>query len=315
LHTLQAKRIGSSMGIPIQTEGVFMKRPGISKFPHSAALFQFCQKVLCEQKGTKVHDQEVGTLLKFNPSDCSHWKRGEKNVRSVFALSKLADTLQLEHSLVHDLVMGLMGVDEAYYEYKESRRFLPSSLEGQQNPSPENLEFAQQRMVRFVETLLQRADIQAAPLYLPEIFRFFPFVTLQPIEMVDKLSRILRVKPGQYTIQFKKGDLKAQVRMSIAQDLARILFVGERKRFPELGIYNADVAEWEQRIFIAGLLLPKALLLEELGKADIRKNTISELASLFWVPKSLLGFQLQAFCQGKEAKTAEVRHLQLEQSL
>ena len=61
------------------------------------------QKVLMSQKGGKVHDQEVGQILNFNPSDCSHWKRGEKNVRSVFALAKLSETLAIEPTLVHDV--------------------------------------------------------------------------------------------------------------------------------------------------------------------------------------------------------------------
>jgi hypothetical protein len=69
-----------------------MKRSGATKFPSSVQLFKFCQKVLMHQRGTKVRDQEVGAILNFNPSDCSHWKRGEKNVRSVFALATWRST-------------------------------------------------------------------------------------------------------------------------------------------------------------------------------------------------------------------------------
>ena len=100
-----------------------MKRSGAVKFPNSVQLFKFCQKVLMAQKGGKVHDQEVGSILNFNPSDCSHWKRGEKNVRSVFSLAKLAETLQLETTLVHDLASGAVGLDEAYYEWQESNAY------------------------------------------------------------------------------------------------------------------------------------------------------------------------------------------------
>src|SRR3954463_14409174 len=100
-----------------------MKRSGAAKFPNSVQLFKFCQKVLMSQRGGKVHDQEVGSILNFNPSDCSHWKRGEKNVRSVFSLAKLAETLQIETSLVHDVASGAVGLDEAYYEWQESSSF------------------------------------------------------------------------------------------------------------------------------------------------------------------------------------------------
>ena len=80
-----------------------MKRSGEVKFPNSVQLFKFCQKVLSPQKGEKIHDQEVGAILEFNPSDCSRWKRGEKSVPSVFSLAKLAEALQVEISLIHDV--------------------------------------------------------------------------------------------------------------------------------------------------------------------------------------------------------------------
>ena len=277
-----------------------MKRPGVPKFPHSAQLFKFCQKILSELKKSKIHDQEVGNILDFNPSDCSHWKRGEKNVRSVFALATLAETLQVEPSLVHDLAMGTLALDEAYFEYKESRQFFPTVGQVKKEFAPEALYKVRHQLLAFVANLHQRSEFAVAPLYLPEIFRFFPFVATQPTEMMDKLSRILRVKTGQYTIQFKKGDLKAQVRMSMTQDLARILLMGERDRFPELGMCTAGCREWEELLFTANLLVPKTLLLEELVKLDTRKNVVAELATLFWVPKSLIGFQLQDLFSSEE---------------
>src|SRR6185312_12282519 len=100
-----------------------MKRSGAVKFPNSVQLFKFCQKVLMSQRGSKVHDQEVGSILNFNPSDCSHWKRGEKNVRSVFSLAKLAETLAVETTLIHDVASGAVGLDEAFYEWTESNAF------------------------------------------------------------------------------------------------------------------------------------------------------------------------------------------------
>src|SRR5687768_127900 len=93
------------------------------KFPNSAQLFKFCQKVLSDQKGKKIHDQEVGSILNFNPSDCSHWKKGEKNVKSVFALEKLSKALQVEITLIHDLASGAIGLDEAYFDYQDSKNF------------------------------------------------------------------------------------------------------------------------------------------------------------------------------------------------
>jgi coenzyme F420-reducing hydrogenase delta subunit len=269
-----------------------MKRSGAVKFPHSVQLFKFCQKVMMHQKGTKVQDQEVGSILNFNPSDCSHWKRGEKNVRSVFALAKLAEALGVETSLIHDITSGQADLDEAFFEYTEARTFRQLK-EQLQDVDTKHAFAARQRVLDFVARIQQECEFQTPPLYLPEVLRTFAFITTQPVDMLDKLSRILRVKAGQYCIQYKKGEMKAQTRMSIIKDLARILFEGERSRFPEFGPLNQQLVAYEGQMFVANLMLPRTMLLQELGKLDTRRNVITELATIFWVPKSLISYQLQ----------------------
>ena len=269
-----------------------MKRSGAAKFPNSVQLFKFCHKVLSTRTGTKVHDQEVGSILEFNPSDCSHWKRGEKNVRSVFSLAKLAETLQVDIGLIHDVASGACGLDEAFYEWQETAtiRTIQERVAGSPNAE---VKVARDRVEAFVAQLHEQADFTTPPLYIPEVMRFFAFVGTQPADMMDKLCRILRVRPGQYTIQYKKGDLRPQTRMCMTRELSKIVFQGERDRFPELGAVNASLSDYEELVFTASLLAPKALLLSEMAKLDSRKNIINELAALFWVPKSLVGFQLQ----------------------
>ena len=269
-----------------------MKRSGAVKFPNSVQLFKFCQKVLTHQRGAKVHDQEIGEILSFNPSDCSHWKRGEKNVRSVFALAKLAETLKVETALIHDVASGAAGLDEAFFEFQEATAIKEAQSKATA-ASPAELAEARKRVEAFVSELHKQAEFNTPPLYLPEVLRFFSFVQTQPIDMIDRLTRILRTKPGQYTVNFRKGDLKAQTRMSLAKDLARIVFEGERARFPELGAANPALVAFEQVVFVGALLAPKALILSEMSKMDARRNVIAELSALFWVPKLLVSFQLQ----------------------
>lgn len=285
-----------------------MKRSGAVKFPNSVQLFKFCQKVLMAQKGGKVHDQEVGSILSFNPSDCSHWKRGEKNVRSVFSLAKLAEALQVETTLVHDVASGAVGLDEAFYEWQESNGFKAVLAKAGECDAALVAE-SRKRVETFVAALHEQCEFTTPPLYVPEVLRFFAFVSTQPTDMMDKLSRILRVKPGQYSIQYRKGDLKPQTRMCMVKDLARILFEGERERFPELGKAHTNLVELEETLFCASLLVPKAVLLAEMAKLDSRKNVVSELAALFWVPKSLIGFQLQDILRSGErpASTSTTR--------
>lgn len=272
--------------------GGVMRRSGVTKFPNSVQLFKFCQKVLTDKKGGKVHDQEVGAILSFNPSDCSHWKRGEKNVKSVFSLAKLAEQLELETSLIHDIASGQIGLEEAYFEYTETK-FYTEAIKSANSCLATKINQVRKTVSAFAEKLLAQAEFSTPPLYLPEVLRFFPFIVTQPSEMMDKLSRILRTKPGQYTIQYRKGELKPQTRMSITKDLARIVFEAERAQFSELANKENDLIQFEELLFVADLLIPKHLLLAEISKLDSRKNIVSDLATLFWVPKSLVSFQLQ----------------------
>lgn len=274
-------------------KGRRMKRSESTKFPSSVQLFKFCQKVMMHQRGNKrVNDQEIGGILEFNPSDCSHWKRGEKNVRSVFSLAKLADALKVESGLIHDLASGSAGLDEAFFEYLESNS-LHSIVEKAKVNGQEALDAARVRVEAFVNQLHAQCQFTTPPLYLPEVLRFFSFIQMQPIEMIDRLSRVLRTRPGQYVINYRKGDLKAQTRMSVLKDVSRIVFEAERARFPELGAAQESMIAFEQFIFISNLLAPKAILKEEMGRLDNRRNLVNELSALFWVPKSLICFQIQ----------------------
>jgi hypothetical protein len=279
-----------------------MKRSGLTKFPSSVQLFKFCQRVLVDQKGDKIRDQEVGSILNYNPSDCSHWKRGEKSVRSVFALAKLAETLGLEPSLLHDIATGALNLEEAYFEYQESRAF-GDIFALMRSADPQKIAGVRARVENFVERIRSECEFTTPPLYLPELLRSFSFISTQAVEMIDKLSRVLKVKPGHFAIQYKKGDLKAQTRMSMVKDLARIVFEGERSRFPELGPLDPEVVQFEEMIFTASLLIPKHMLLNEITRLDTRKNVVADIAALFWAPKTLVGFQLHDILRDENGRS------------
>lgn len=276
-----------------------MKPLSSVKFPHSVQLFKFCQKVLSERKNGKIHDQEVGEILNFNPSDCSHWKRGEKSVKSVFSLSKLSEALDVDTGLLHDLASGILTLDEAYYEYSEAKEIKTCLLESKSHRVNREYHERTERIRLFIQKLHEKADYKTPPLYLPEVFRFFSYIRMQPVDMIEKLSRVLRTKPGQYTIQFKKTELKPQTRMSIVQNFAKILLEGERHRFPELSGYSAEFMKHEELAFVAEMLIPRELLQNELKKLDVRRNLILELSSIFWAPKLLVAYQLQNILEAR----------------
>ena len=95
-----------------------MKKETEIKYPHSANLFQFCRRVLDHKfGGIRVIDQDVGQILGFDPADCSHWKKGKKNIRSIQAMKSIADHLGVDEKLVVDVASGEIGDEEAFYEY------------------------------------------------------------------------------------------------------------------------------------------------------------------------------------------------------
>lgn len=276
------------------------------KFVNSSQLFKFCQKVLSDQRGKKIHDQEVGSILNFNPSDCSHWKKGEKNVKSVFALEKLAKYLKVEIALIQGLASGAMTFDEVYFEYQEGLSF-EANYKKALTCGAEVFNATRERIYRFVAEYQVKAGFKTPPLYLPELLQFFPFISLQPTDMMDRLSRILRIRPQQYVIQCRKGELRPQTRMSIVGDLARIILSSERSRYQAvLGEGQESLLAFERAVFIAAFLAPREMFANELIKLDSRKNIIAELAATFWVPKSLISFQLQDLIRHQN-ESAEVQ--------
>ena len=88
------------------------------KYPNSANLFQFCKNVLDIKFGSvRVIDQDVGQILNFDPADCSHWKKGKKNIKSYSAAKAVAEHLGVDEALVFDILSGDLNVNEAMHEF------------------------------------------------------------------------------------------------------------------------------------------------------------------------------------------------------
>ena len=101
-----------------------MKRTGACKYPNSVQLFKFCQQIfLHNKKCKKIHDQEIGAILNFNPSDCSHWKKGEKNIKSIFSLQKLSEKLNIETMTLYEIANGTIDSDEAFFEFLKLTKY------------------------------------------------------------------------------------------------------------------------------------------------------------------------------------------------
>ena len=75
-----------------------MKRTDENRYPQSAELFKFCKEALNIKHNfeVKVIDQHVGAILGFDPADCSHWKKGKKNIKSLDTVKAIAQHLDAD---------------------------------------------------------------------------------------------------------------------------------------------------------------------------------------------------------------------------
>ena len=112
-----------------------MKKVEANRYPHSATLFKFCKEALeiRYEGNVKVIDQDVGAILGYDPADCSHWKKGKKNIRALATLKSIAEHLNIDERLLIDIASGRVGLNEAVFEFKGYGMF------GLQGKSLENL--------------------------------------------------------------------------------------------------------------------------------------------------------------------------------
>ena len=202
------------------------------RFPQSAVLFKFCLKVLEARKpGTKVHDQDVGNILEYNPSDTSHWKRGKKAVRSIFALEALSRELDVDVELIENVASGAVDFDEAWFDFTEAEE------ESKVSKEHDGVLFSRERRDRQVllekiaDSLAAKAGIQTVPVYVPELMASLSFIQLVQAEVTERLARSNRIKPGQYVIRYRKGDLTSHIRCAISREVAKIIILSEREQF------------------------------------------------------------------------------------
>lgn len=261
-----------------------MRKSDSQRFPASAQLFKFCMRILETRKPEeRVHDQEVGNILQFNPSDTSHWKRGKKSVKSIYALENLSVELDVDVDTIHDLAEGIIDIEEAWYEHLEAEEYrrayslLTPELMLERKKRKQILESVAQQ-------LCEKANVKSLPIYLPELMTTLPFVQVSTGDIAEKLVRTSRVKPGLYMIRHRKGDMRAHTRLGIAREIAKIIVYSERTQF-NLPERNDQLTFFEVIDLSNALVIPTQPLMEELSKFTAKVNMFKSLADLFWIPK------------------------------
>lgn len=304
----------------------FVKKTGDSKYPNSASLFQFCRLVLDHKfGGIRVIDQDVGQILGFDPADCSHWKKGKKNIRSIQAMKSIADHLGVDERLVVDIASGELDEHEAFFEltgyglFEIDSKIMEVAKKDfyRKNAGTwtrdKELEFkalfdANEPLIdRVAKEIHEKINFAEAPLYLPEVASHFPNIKLIPSEPTEAISESSPVAfseaNGTLAIQYLAGlEMRPYVRFRIAKAMAQtFLRPGQTRNTQDLGEYAQHISDVQNNIFAARILVPASLLRKEMANINVGKDIVVQLAETFWVSKTLMNRRLKEILERQES--------------
>lgn len=301
-----------------------IKRLAEAKYPNSAGLFQFCRLVLDHKfGGIRVIDQDVGQILGFDPADCSHWKNGKKNIRSIQAVKSIADHLGVDEKLVVDVASGDLDYHEAFNEYHgygvfsistgvmESakkdyyRRHAGTWNKNREREFRNYFDPAEDEIDAIVDEIQQKINLTEAPLYLPEVIASYPSLRLVGDSDFEKKNNKLieATRDGGTTvITYQAGtEVQPYMRYCIAKAMAGHFLDSERFANEDLNRYAHHTLDVSSNLFAAKLLVPVTLLKKELASVDVAKDIVSQLAEAFWVSKNFMNRCLKEILQSKTA--------------
>ena len=305
-----------------------MKKATEIKYPHSANLFQFCRRVLDHKfGGIRVIDQDVGQILGFDPADCSHWKKGKKNIRSIQAMKSIAEHLGVDERLVVDVASGEIDDSEAFHEFngygafdldaklldnakKEYyRRNATTWTREKENEFRQLFSPSEGIIDQTVRAIHEKIKFTEAPLYLPEIATAYPELKLVPInpekdETDLKTSPVVKIsRQGAETeISYTMGlEMRPFVRYRIAKLMAQHFLAHVAPTPAEFGDFAQHLLDVQGNLFASKLLAPANLIRREMLQVNVSKDVVSQLAEVFWVSKTFMNRRLKDILQHSAA--------------
>lgn len=269
------------------------------RYPQSIKLFQFCKEALNVKHGyeVKIIDQHVGALLGFDPADCSHWKKGKKNVKSIHAIQSIADYLGTDASIISNILSQKMDVEESLQEYigygdfslsrkaieDLKREYYTNTNKFQVSSFEELIAIEYGEILKLTESLLKKAQISTFPVMLPEVFAQVSNVTLH----MGKSSNQKTVHGTATDIYCKSTEFKPYTRLLVAKALGKALL------HPTYPAALEKLVDVRSNIFAINLLMPSYLVKNFIESYNSPENIVDALSQQFWVNPSLVNARLQ----------------------
>ena len=300
-----------------------MKKTAENRYPHSATLFRFCKEALeiRYEGNVKVIDQDVGAILGYDPADCSHWKKGKKNIRALATLRSIADHLSIDERLLIDIASGKVGLEEAVFEYrgygsfalqgrhlenlkkeffKNPAKWQGEGTQGSLKPFEELFDVDRQGVLKAAEAVLATGNFTEAPLYLPEVAQLFPGFKLVPDETVSQPVVIEITGEGADTVttcKFRGPEMRPYVRFLLAKELFKHLCRTRNAICARFSASPVEVQDIQANVFAGLLLIPGKMLRKEVEAIDSSLDLVLQLAETFWVSKALMNQRLRDYME------------------
>ncbi|MEZ4742217.1 MAG: ImmA/IrrE family metallo-endopeptidase [Bdellovibrionota bacterium] len=302
-----------------------MKKTAENRYPHSATLFKFCKEALeiRYDGNVKVIDQDVGAILGYDPADCSHWKKGKKNIRALSTLRSIADHLNIDERLLIDIASGKIGLEEAVFEFRgygafalQGRNLETLKKEFFKNPGkwqPDGGVKTFEELFDINRTAVAEAAMECqkigtvteAPVYIPEIVQMFPNIEMMADDaltesyQIDYMQRDDSNDPNSIRaiIRFKGPDMRPYIRFVAAKELFRFLVKSKNSIVSKFFDSPEEVLEIQANIFAGILLVPAAILRKEVETIDSSLDIVLQLADTFWVSKALMNQRLRDYME------------------
>jgi hypothetical protein len=297
-----------------------MKKATEVKYQSSANLFQFCRRVLDHKfGGIRVIDQDVGHILGFDPADCSHWKKGKKNIRSIQAMKSIAEHLGVDERLVVDVASGEIDESEAYEEFfgygafhidqkvietaKKDyyKRNAGSWTREKEVEFKAHFELRVDEIEALVSEIHATINFSEAPLYLPEVAGHYQAIKLLPVDLAADADLVVEQSDDQLVIKYPGGrETRPYMRFKIAKAMSTYFFAKKgllaASALEEHGQHLTDV---RANIFASRLLTPAKLIRREIQNVLVSRDVVHQLAEVFWVSKAFMNNRLKEILQNE----------------
>ena len=306
-----------------------MRKVNEIKYPNSARLFAFCKSVLDVKFGAvRIIDQDVGQILGFDPADCSHWKKGRKQIRSVDSMKTIATHLGVDERLVMDVASGAVTDTEAFIEYKglglmDVAPSLPESvrrdwqrrsglawtteLEGKLKSF---FSINDEGLDAVITEIHERLNFKEAPLFLPELTNAYPglrFVMIPQDKQVaanavDIAPKGKRLADGTFEVTMGEQVQTRPVSRFQAVRVMAPFFVSQLLEPAHIAFkdHESQMRDIYSNVFAARMLVPAKLVRQEMSKVDLGRDIVGQLAETFWVSRALMNRRLRDILSGSQ---------------